>query len=217
MFQDSNSYFLLFLLQIERENGTENGEGNEYEIGKENYFKVNIENGSGQKNELNSKRESSDYFEKEIFLDPKYDMKRNFMNSTSEQEKVYNVKGNPTFNVNIENGVKINIEKSVETQSNGSNTKQEKFSDMPGQNSSNIHTANGGTISESNGTLEERELVVQRKNELNNQNGLLSKNLPASYLQNGGNTAKSYQSSGLDVQVSNKINKSTDSNVFPLG
>ena len=217
MFQDSNSYFLLFLLQIERENGTENGEGNEYEIGKENYFKVNIENGSGQKNELNSKRESSDYVEKEIFLDPKYDMKRNFMNGTSEQEKVYNVKGNPTFNVNIENGVKINIEKSFETQSNGSNTNQDKFSDMPGQNSSNIHTANGGTISESNGTLEERELVVQRKNDLNNQNGLLSKNLPASYLQNGGNTAKSYQSSGLDVQVSNKINKSTDSNVFPLG
>ena len=217
MFQDSNSYFLLFLLQIERENGTENGEGNEYEIGKENYFKVNIENGSGQKNELNSKRESSDYVEKEIFLDPKYDMKRNFMNSTSEQEKVYNVEGNPTFNVNIENGVKINIEKSFETQSNGSNTNQDKFSDMPGQNSSNIHTANGGTISESNGTLEERELVVQRKNDLNNQNGLLSKNLPASYLQNGGNTAKSYQSSGLDVQVSNKINKSTDSNVFPLG
>merc|ERR1711892_1269678 len=171
-------------IKIERENGTDKVKGNEYEVGRENFFKVNIENGSNARNGTNSKTENCDYVEKEIFTHGKDDLRNSFLFGTSGQDKGYNVGGKPGFNVSIENGVKIKIENNFENNNNTSNSA--KTNQMAVTRQHNLNN-NAGTI--------DNESEVDST--LGGPNGLMTKKLPTSYADD---MARHSPYSELDIQ-----------------
>ena len=105
------SIILLFfnIFQIEREGDTATGEGQNYQVGKEHFFKVDIEKAFETKTDLNLESKSSNLVGKEIFVNPKDAAKYRFLYGNTEQEKQNGTKESSGFNE-----IKVKIDKNYE-------------------------------------------------------------------------------------------------------
>ena len=107
--QKSIILFFFNIFQIEREGDTATGEGQNYQVGKEHFFKVDIEKAFETKTDLNLESKSSNLVGKEIFVNPKDAAKYRFLYGNTEQEKQNGTKESSGFNE-----IKVKIDKNYE-------------------------------------------------------------------------------------------------------